>query len=626
MSQMPAIPGRRSVPALTDPTRIFLGWMEPQLADLEPIIDDLRQSVREYAHMMPRAAKDKYYFQNYPLPYQDYCRFSRDLRPLMRELRGLRTGELLSGAKDSWPLRRLLSFGENPKFTPDFYGWVEYLKCLSEPFANAIDHMSRDATIPEEMTEEHTMIVAPSKWGKSELIKTFVHHYALHEELGAVIVIDPHPDMTRQIARWPQLVRSRRAVYIQPGLQPGREVSLNLLDGRGMDINDRRQVSAFWASQIGSLTSELSVPMVRIARHCFHLLLAYGNATLLDLLAFLNAPKEAKNQTSQQRALLQFARRYPDPVLRGFFENDYLSHNEESSRGGVKRRVEVLLQLPHATAMLCGKDPFDLEEAIEQHKVVLFNLSDFGPDGSKDIGRLLVAYVGAIARRQGKLRPDQRRRIHLFVDESSALISDELLRHLKELRKFGLYTTLAQHAPDDGLSRSQASLLSELMGTKFLGSRNGDKSGFLRSDGDLPSLARNQFYVDCDAIDGVGLLHVRDDLVGSKNSVRDDKWQEYENWLIGEYYSEVPLEGEILPPEQEEYEEEAGIAHTPEETGTDKSTIPLKLPAWAMPRPPAASAPVSMVPPTLPAARSAPPPASIAGGKPSRLSRGRRGR
>ena len=58
-------------------------------------------------------------------------------------------------------------------------------------------------------------------------------------------------------------MRDNRVILIEPGLQKGKTVGLNPLDGSGLDEDERSIVATFWAQQIGALTSEVSTQMER---------------------------------------------------------------------------------------------------------------------------------------------------------------------------------------------------------------------------------------------------------------------------------------------------------------------------------------------------------------------------
>ena len=118
-----------------------------------------------------------------------------------------------------------------------------------------------------------------------------------------MVVLDPGGDMAKQIARWPELVRDDRVILIEPGLQKGKTVGFNPLDGFGLDEVERAFVATFWAQQIGALTSEVSPQMERLARNCVHVLLAYpGGANVPRSAVAPRCPRQGREYRPPGRA------------------------------------------------------------------------------------------------------------------------------------------------------------------------------------------------------------------------------------------------------------------------------------------------------------------------------------
>lgn len=324
--------GHLAPPSLPD--RLYLGRMEPEPADVAGLVEATQEAVKRRTEGYGHEEAVRVYQQFYPLTLEQYVRFAGEFKTLERELRA--NGRVVS-VKHSAPLLGLLELRARPEFTPDFKGYVAYLRARNPALQQRIDNLGRPSALPEEGRREHTLIVAPVNWGKSELLKALAYHYAQHPDLAAVVVLDPGGDMAKQIARWPELVQRDRVVLIEPGLQKGKTVGLNPLDGAGLDEDERSIVATFWAQQIGALTAETSAQMERVARHCVHILLAYpSGATFNDLLLLLGARDKGEN-TPRQKALLEFGKRYKNPRIAGFSATT--SKPRRSSRRGARSRT-----------------------------------------------------------------------------------------------------------------------------------------------------------------------------------------------------------------------------------------------------------------------------------------------
>lgn len=100
-----------------------------------------------------------------------------------------------------------------------------------------------------------------------------------------------------------------------------------------------------------------------------------------------------------------------------------------------KQSVRKLLGQKHSS--------FDLISLLEAGKVVLIDLSQavFGTEGTRIIGSLLLAEVGAHALRRATSShcPD----IFIYMDEAPLFVTSSLAKLLSETRKYKVYFTLA---------------------------------------------------------------------------------------------------------------------------------------------------------------------------------------
>ena len=178
-----------------------------------------------------RMVRDRIAYRGDPLLlFLDYCQAVSRLPRIVR-------GEA------SPALARLLDASERVQLTADFAGWLRYLGTQG-PIDRAMQHprYKRDGVFHAGGLEESALVVAPRKWGKSELLKALVYHHVAapfdNDPAAAVVVLDPGGDLALQMARWPELSgpnRSRdRLLYIEPDLRDGLTVGLNPLDGSGL--------------------------------------------------------------------------------------------------------------------------------------------------------------------------------------------------------------------------------------------------------------------------------------------------------------------------------------------------------------------------------------------------------
>ena len=527
----------------SSPDLIRLGTLAPSLADIEHLVSARRTQITDLARLKPSSARWAFLEDHDVLPFREYGqavanaakwrrelrqnaqatpKLSRDEETGLEDLAGdlkwshekfheMRQGALRHKAalasvmlKDTELTPALRSFlftrYREEKHTPDQRGWMQYLADVTPAFADQIEALATRAELPEDVRRQHTLITAASGQGKSELLKTLIHHYVANDS-AAVVFIDPHGDVARQVARWPDFRGTDRLVYIEPGLKPGRTVGLNPLDARGLDAEGVAVCADQLATALGELSRDLTGNMELIALGTVRMLLEDGNATFFDLVDLLeNPPKQGEEteSTKNRRRLIAAGRRHPHRAMRQFFEGRLEADSLKSAREGINNRLFRLLLRPSFEAMTCGRPTIHLQTLLDQRKVVVINTAPLGPAGASVMGRLVVALVAAIGRRREGTPLESRVPCHLFVDEAQTMATPAMGQILFELRKFGIHLTLAQQVEGVGFDDAGQKALSNSTAIKFVGS---EEKAVLRpvfKDKDppeLPPLKVGQFWM-----------------------------------------------------------------------------------------------------------------------------------
>ena len=91
---------------------------------------------------------------------------------------------------------------------------------------------------------------------------------------------------------------------------------------------------------------------------------------------------------------------------------------------------------------MCSESSFQLEAALNGNKILLFDLSYFGPESQIALGKFLIANVMNYVRKRDA---STSKHTYLIVDEAPLFVgsgkSYEVM--LSQLRKFGLHVFLA---------------------------------------------------------------------------------------------------------------------------------------------------------------------------------------
>lgn len=183
----------------------------------------------------------------------------------------------------------------------------------------------------------------------------------------AIILIEPNGDLSEQIASQ-QCLEKDRLVYIDCSL-PSDSPSINPFDliniDNELDIEKQSQVIRNAMIQIFAWVGQpITLQMQSVLQPCLEIV-AKQRGTLLDLQRFmvdgLNEDLVAAGVQSHKHG--------------EFFKYKFSENNLLISRQGIYQKLMNLLNFSVFADFFCGKSTIDIRQAIEDKKVILFNLS-----------------------------------------------------------------------------------------------------------------------------------------------------------------------------------------------------------------------------------------------------------
>lgn len=511
----------------------------------------------------------------------------------------------------------------DPPYEGNADGWTQYLNDHFPALTKLITHEQKAGEFPEKVRRlSHSLILAGTGSGKSTLIKTLVHHYVANPG-HAVIVLDPGGEMVRQIARWPEFARNDRLVYIEPDFFPGKTVGINPLDGAGLDERGRNNAAQDFARIVGEYANDMTANMENLTRNCAEVLYTVPDATLFDFQNMLNAPQASRQGVrldDRTEFLFQRAMTFPRTSVANFFRTEFQREYYETSRDGIRGRLNTLLGSLDVERLLAGKSTFSLSEAVQQRKVVLVNLAKFGESYIKPVGLLFMAMISALGWRRAQA-PDGTTHVpvQLFVDEVTKMAGKRIIDTLNQLRKYGVHLTLAQQVGGENFGTDEKRALFTNTEIKMLAAVNPDEfKDFLDIDlTTLPKLGPHEFWVKWGRTEETQAVKTLEQFAGDNYRCTPAEWQ-----AICEsqrrYYRD-PVQPELqatpAPPLQPEAARPFKRAPRPYQAPHTPAASPTEKPAPQPSRQPAAT-----TPPPEPAKQSETPDSA----KPSRWSKPKR--
>mgnify|MGYP001290732032 CR=1 FL=1 len=424
------------------------------------------------------------------------------------------------------------------KHTDNWHGYLGYLLENESELMEEILVEDVPVSILEQDRQRHTYVVGGTGSGKSELIKVLVHRYLVNHTDKATVVLDPHGDMVRQIARFREFQNPERLLYLDPLLQNGQTFTINPLQPPAGSTRQEREViaqqlaGAFEELLKGSAGATLSVNMRALLMPCLLVLLDEGNRSLKDLQTFLNDDHNGQ--------LVGLGKKSPRPAIARFFAREFGDKNFSPTKQSLRTKLQSLFNSEVFYNLINGPSSIDLERAIAERKVILFNLAKgtIGPEASEAFGRFIIALLQGLALRRQTVETKERVPVHLFIDECQNYIGASTTTILEEARKYGLHLTLAQQVAGRGMGPEMRTVVLNNTAVKIVGRTAEDQrmAKLLGLElGNVQDLKVGQFYAKA----GNGETFRFDaakDLLENKNDMGDSAWHAVQAAVIRRHY------------------------------------------------------------------------------------------
>ena len=412
-----------------------LGRIEPTAAETLAWAQALvAMKRREVSQGLARVGANVPAAHNYPPTLEEYVDTVKR-RP--KALRDVQRGEFYGSTTEYQVLKYT-----NGQSTPDVMGYLTYLNGYFErvgawaEFNAAMNAAPRPVLDPRARVG-HTSIVGASNAGKSELMKAL----ALHDiqSGAAVVVIDPHAKLARQIARWPEVAKTGRLVWM--GHAHGDTTArFNPLDARGLSEGDKEKAAESLVATLGDLVNdaEPTSRMATMAWYCLRLLMEHEGSTLLTLRDMLT-PHGAKEWAAR-------GVQHPSESVAYYFQNEFLMDEKKVTRDGLRNRLVNVIGPKAFTARFCQPSTVDLDAMLGARKVIVFDLYDLTGRTQIAAARLIAGALAGWAKRRDLDEIENAAPVHVYLDEAGPILSAATQTILRETRKMGMYLTLA--SPD----------------------------------------------------------------------------------------------------------------------------------------------------------------------------------
>ena len=434
------------------------------------------------------------------------------------------------------------------RYTKDRAGYLNYLRDR-EPEVYRLLQRDIPVYLKERDRRLHTYVVGTTEAGKTETVKVLMHSYVTYPGTAAIVAIDPAGDFVREVAQWKEQITSNRLVYIDPYLMRGYTPTINpfqLSDNSewSKDIAAQQILGVFKELIKGSSAGELTLNMEALLVPCLLTLLDREGSTLADLKRFMI--------DGHNGDLVELGKQSSRYHIREFFRHDFAQSRFGPTKGAISTKIQSLLNFEAFANFMCGPSTIDLEDAINQRKIILFNLSKgrVGPEVSEALGRFIIATLQGIAMRRERLPKRKRVRTHLFIDECQNFVSKSMLTILGETRKFAMLATLIQPGTGFGMSPTVRDDVLRLTNIKIVGKTTDIQecrhlAALLRVDEeDVVGVRRREFLVQA-GDSPTFKLHVASHLADTRNRMTTPTWRSVVRQQVRRYYRDVSQRSDV---------------------------------------------------------------------------------
>lgn len=347
----------------------------------------------------------------------------------------------------------------------------------------------------------HLYVIGKTGTGKSTLLANMAINDLKNDE--GMCVIDPHGDLVETLLDYIPSRRINDIIYFDPA-DPDRTVQLNLFEDE--NVVHRELIASGIVTVFKKLYGYSWGPRLEyLLRNALLTLLKSPNARLSDIIDLLT------DKGFREKILENLG----DPILINFWRNEFdqlQDRQRNESIAPVLNKVGQFVSSPLVRDVVNSrKSSFSIEEAMNQGKVILVNLSQgrLGEDNATLLGAMLITKIQLAAMSRVHIPEEQRRDFFLYVDEFQNFATESFSKILSEARKYRLNLTLANQyiaqIPEDvqkAIFGNCGSLVSFVMGSDdahVFSKEFGDQY----SNEDLVSLGRYQI-INRLMIDNIG--------------------------------------------------------------------------------------------------------------------------
>lgn len=310
---------------------------------------------------------------------------------------------------------------------------------------NIFRGVRKEIRISDEDRLRHIYVMGSTGMGKS----VFLERQALQDMLAGrgFAVIDPHGDLAEGILGLVPENRIQDVIYFNPA-DMEHPLGLNLFEVSPQDPDPEHTkdyiisetINMFYSLYDPNRQGIVGPRMANIVRYAGLLAMAGpGGGTFMDIPKILNDPDYAKPRIkylTDQRAIDFWTKEWP---------NSQRSNDAGEVTSWVVSKWADFENTMTRNILGQTKSSFDIREIMDNHKILLVNLSKgkLGEMSSKLLGMVFIMKFQAAAMSRANIPESERQDFTLYVDEFQNFATDSFESILSEARKYRLSLVVA---------------------------------------------------------------------------------------------------------------------------------------------------------------------------------------
>jgi len=373
---------------------------------------------------------------------------------------------------------------------------------------------------------------------KSELLKYLIN-FQINTNKSAVIIIDPHWDVAKEIIQNKYLDKTR-VIYFTPKFLKQGVFALNpfavKLNDNEIDIYSNELALVF--EEMIKSSSSLTLNMKSLLVPCIAVLLKRDNSSLRDLQRFMLENNED---------LVALWTKSSNPAVAQFFKDNFNSPIYSITKQSIAVKIQSLLNSHIFTNITSVNETINLKKLISQKKIIVFNLSKWmlGSDVSQALWRFIVALVQSIAINRSNIPIEYRMPINLFIDEFQNYTTKSVKSILEESRKYSLHLTLASQMLWKNINPILKESITSNTNVKIIGANSYAQINYFSKETGIEKEALQKltvwnFYISSNFVKPFK-YQVPKLFLWDKNKMNTTMYKNFEQEQIAQYYTQKPI-------------------------------------------------------------------------------------